>query len=198
MRWGHRASASEVTRTRPASSTLIPVFVSIARDLFNKLAVGLEDLFVSATEVNAVGEISERLVAHLQRFRRFPSESQNLIPSAAVESSMCRSRGIVLLLIWKEPTLLFWHRKWYRMGRYRRAGDRLHNRTPASAAIESVQESVQRPVSRCDLKGLAICFRKAQPRSSPAEQSQAPMAERVKSRSRLQSRRQRCSPTNQE
>ena len=38
--------------------------VSIACDLLNKLAIGLEDLFVSALEVNAFGKISQRLVAH--------------------------------------------------------------------------------------------------------------------------------------
>jgi hypothetical protein len=38
--------------------------VSIACDLLNKLAIGLEDLFVSALEVNAFGKISQRLVAY--------------------------------------------------------------------------------------------------------------------------------------
>jgi hypothetical protein len=38
--------------------------VSIACDLLNKLAIRLEDLFVSALEVNAFGKISQRLVAH--------------------------------------------------------------------------------------------------------------------------------------
>jgi hypothetical protein len=58
-----RASACEVTRTTPASSTLTSV-VSIACDLLNKLAIRLEDPFVSALEVNAFGKISQRLVAH--------------------------------------------------------------------------------------------------------------------------------------
>jgi hypothetical protein len=38
--------------------------VSIACNLLNKLAIGLEDLFVSALEVKAFGKISQRLVAH--------------------------------------------------------------------------------------------------------------------------------------
>jgi hypothetical protein len=38
--------------------------VSIACDLLNKLAIGLEDLFVSAFEMNTFGKISQRLVAH--------------------------------------------------------------------------------------------------------------------------------------
>ena len=41
--------------------------VSIACDLPNKLAIRLEDLFVRASEVNAVGKISQRLVAHPAR-----------------------------------------------------------------------------------------------------------------------------------
>ena len=38
--------------------------VSIACDLFNKLAIGFEDLFVGAVKVNTVGKISQRLVAN--------------------------------------------------------------------------------------------------------------------------------------
>jgi hypothetical protein len=38
--------------------------VSIACDLLNKFAIRLEELFVSALEVNAFGKISQRLVAH--------------------------------------------------------------------------------------------------------------------------------------
>jgi hypothetical protein len=38
--------------------------VSIACDLFNKLAVGFEDVFVGAVKVNTVGKISQRLVAN--------------------------------------------------------------------------------------------------------------------------------------
>ena len=41
--------------------------VSIACDLLNKLAIRLEDLFVRASEVNAVGKISQRLVTHPAR-----------------------------------------------------------------------------------------------------------------------------------
>ena len=41
--------------------------VSIACDLLNKLAIRLEDLFVSASEVYAVGKISQRLVAYPAR-----------------------------------------------------------------------------------------------------------------------------------
>ena len=38
--------------------------VSIACDLLNKLAIRLENLLVTACEVNAVGKISQRLVPH--------------------------------------------------------------------------------------------------------------------------------------
>ena len=38
--------------------------VSIACDLLSKLAIQLEELFVRASEVNAVGKISQRLVTH--------------------------------------------------------------------------------------------------------------------------------------
>ena len=41
--------------------------VSIACDLLNKLAIHLEDLLVSAPEMNAVGKISQRLVTHPAR-----------------------------------------------------------------------------------------------------------------------------------
>ena len=41
--------------------------VSIACDLLNKLAIRLEDRFVSASEVYAVGKISQRLVAYPAR-----------------------------------------------------------------------------------------------------------------------------------
>ena len=75
--------------------------VSIACDLFNKLAIGFEDLFVGAVKVNTVGKISQRLVANPAKNWRSPSDIQNLIPSQAVKSSMCRSRGIALLLHWE-------------------------------------------------------------------------------------------------
>ena len=52
----------------------IPGVVSIACDLLNKLAIGLEDLFVSALEVNAFGKISQRLVAHPAKNWRSPSD----------------------------------------------------------------------------------------------------------------------------
>ena len=45
--------------------------VSIACDLLNKLAIRLENLLVTACEVNAVGKISQRLVAHAAKNRAF-------------------------------------------------------------------------------------------------------------------------------
>jgi hypothetical protein len=38
--------------------------VSIACDLFNKLVIGLKDLFVGAGKANTVGKVAQRLVAH--------------------------------------------------------------------------------------------------------------------------------------
>jgi hypothetical protein len=56
--------------------------VSIACDLFNKLAVGLEDLFVGAVKVNTVGKISQRLVAYPTKDWAFPvRHRQPIVPS---------------------------------------------------------------------------------------------------------------------
>ena len=68
--------------------------VCIACDLFNKLAVDLEDLLVGAVKVHTVGKITQCLVAHPTKDWAFPVDIQNFTPSEAVKSSMCRCRGI--------------------------------------------------------------------------------------------------------
>jgi hypothetical protein len=65
------ASASESDENEASVVNARTSVVSITCDLPNKLAIRLEDLFVRASEVNAVGKISQRLVAHPARSRSF-------------------------------------------------------------------------------------------------------------------------------